>query len=43
LRSVSFSGEKRGHSRENEQHAPQARHIATATSVGCIDEAVTSP
>jgi hypothetical protein len=37
---ISFSNEKRGHSRENEQHAPQVRHVA-AGSMGRVDKTVT--
>jgi hypothetical protein len=33
-RLISLSNEKRGHSVENEQHAPQDRHVADLSSAG---------
>src|SRR5215471_18962932 len=35
-RSASLSNENRGHSRENEQHAPQARHSEAVSSAACV-------
>jgi hypothetical protein len=39
-RSASVSKEKRGHSEEKEQHAPQVRHEATSGSADCFDNSI---